>query len=118
MGSTNNSSAHARKVAEGAHGELAERGFGEKLKFCVTELSEAGAIHSDTKWGNPLVKAYGVESAPWMLMFSRGERVFSEKPAPAAHPERGGIGFAGKLRYMAFAKPRVLVLEPALDFGM
>jgi len=59
---------------------------------------------------NPLVANYGVKEAPWLLMFSRGELVLSENPTG---PRNGGMGFASRLRYMAFAKPRVLVLEPA-----
>ena len=29
-------------------------------------MSEAGGVHSSTKWENPLSK-YGVKSVPWML---------------------------------------------------
>eukprot|EP00930_Biecheleria_cincta_P003181 TRINITY_DN104116_c0_g1_i1.p1 TRINITY_DN104116_c0_g1~~TRINITY_DN104116_c0_g1_i1.p1 ORF type:complete len:696 (-),score=116.01 TRINITY_DN104116_c0_g1_i1:164-2251(-) len=99
------SSAHAQVACEAAHAELKAMGE-DRVQFCVAELSEAGALHSTTKFSNPLVKQYGVREAPWLLMFSRGELVMSENPA-------GGIGFAHRLRYKAFAKPRVLVVEPS-----
>lgn len=99
------SSAHAQTACENALGAL--KAMGEnRVKFCVSELSEAGAPHSSTKFSNPLVKQYGVREAPWLLMFSRGELVMSENPG-------GGIGFAHRLRYPAFGKPRVLVVEPS-----
>jgi len=103
------SSAHAQIVAEAAFADLQAMGE-DRAKFCMAELSEAGAIHSSTKYINPLVKQYGVKEAPWLLMFSRGELVLSEN---VQGPNTGGIGFASRLRYMAFAKPRVLILEPA-----
>jgi len=133
-GSKHSSSEHARAVCEAANGELQLQGEGERLMFCVTEAAEAGSVHSERRWANPLVKQYGVKGAPWMLMFSRGKLVSSENPAPHdsssdggllaklkqenPHERAGGLGFTAKLRYMAFAKPRVLVLEPnPTDFG-
>ncbi|CAE8611076.1 unnamed protein product, partial [Polarella glacialis] len=108
--SSYSSSAHARVIAEAALAELTANGDGDRVKFCVAELSEAGAIYSETKYANPLVKQYGVKQAPWLLMFSKGDLVLSENPQSQ---EGGGIGFASRLRYMAVAKPRVLMLEPA-----
>ncbi|CAE7467805.1 nifk [Symbiodinium sp. CCMP2456] len=102
------SSSHAHVMAEGAWSEL--KAAGDNVLFFVTDLAEAGAIHSAGKNTNPLVTNYGVREAPWLLMFARGELVFSENPTG---PRNGGIGFASRLRYMAFSKPRVLVLEPA-----
>eukprot|EP00439_Symbiodinium_sp_Y106_P070776 s2658_g12.t1 len=102
------SSSHAQVMAEGAWSEL--KAAGDNVLFFLTDLAEAGAIHSAGKHTNPLVTNYGVREAPWLLMFARGELVFSENPTG---PRNGGIGFASRLRYMAFSKPRVLVLEPA-----
>mmetsp|Transcript_86266 Transcript_86266/g.217089 ORF Transcript_86266/g.217089 Transcript_86266/m.217089 type:complete len:693 (-) Transcript_86266:122-2200(-) len=132
-GSKHSSSEHARAVCEAANGEFQHQGEGEKLMFCVTEAAEAGSIHSERRWTNSLVKQYGIKSVPWMLMFARGKVVSSENPTPdgfiddsllaklkCENPyERAcGLGSSSKLRYMAFAKPRVLVLEPApTDFG-
>ncbi|CAE7663064.1 unnamed protein product [Symbiodinium pilosum] len=102
------SSSHAQIMAEAAWSEL--KAAGDNVLFCITDLAEAGAIFSAGKNTNPLVTNYGVREAPWLLMFARGELIFSENPSG---PRTGGIGFASRLRYMAFAKPRVLVLEPA-----
>ena len=102
------SSSHAHVMAEAAWSEL--KAAGDNVLFFVTDLAEAGAIHSAGKNTNPLVANCGVREAPWLLMFARGELVFSENPTG---PRNGGIGFASRLRYMAFSKPRVLVLEPA-----
>jgi len=117
-GSCNNSSAHARLVCEAAYSELsAQEGVLERLHFAVAELTEAGAVHSTRRWENPLVKQFGVQDAPWMLMFMRGQCVYSDRPAPEDGGtgfigSRGGLGFASRLRYPTLAKPRVLILEP------
>lgn len=103
------SSAHAEIVAQAAFSELKAAGEG-RLVFCVADLSEAGAIHSSTKFENPLVVNYGVKEAPWLLLFARGDLILSENPHA---PNTGGLGFAARLRYKAFALPQVLVVEPA-----
>lgn len=104
------SSAHAEIVAQAAWSELKASGE-DRLIFCLTDLSEAGAIYSSTKFENPLVVKYGVKEAPWLLLFARGELIFSENPhAPRSG---GGLGFAARLRYKAFALPQVLIVEPA-----
>eukprot|EP00913_Durusdinium_trenchii_P030479 g28550.t1 len=106
---TSASSAHAEIVAQAAFSELKAAGEG-RLVFCVADLSEAGAIHSSTKFENPLVVNYGVKEAPWLLLFARGDLILSENPHA---PNTGGLGFAARLRYKAFALPQVLVVEPA-----
>jgi len=114
-GSSFSSAEHARTVCEAAYGELIAQGDGDKVKFCVSEVSEAGAIYSESRWTNPLVKQYGVKSAPWMLMFAHGKNIMSENPAPEGQPDGAGLGATHRLRYMAFAKPRVLYLEPPAE---
>jgi len=103
------SSAHAEIVAQAAYSELKAAGE-DRLIFCSTDLSEAGAIYSSTKYENPLVAKYGVKEAPWLLLFARGELILSENPHA---PRSGGLGFAARLRYKAFALPQVLIVEPA-----
>lgn len=110
MGSNYSSSNHARGVCEAALGDLRARGIGDKLRFCETELSEAGAIFSETRWVNPVVKQCKVKEAPWMVMFHAGQMVFSGNPQGLS--ERGGLGFASRIRMATFGKPRVLILEP------
>ena len=102
------SSSHAQVMAEAAWSEL--KAAGDNVRFFISDLAEAGAIYSTGKNTNPLVAKYGVREAPWLLMFARGELVLSENPSG---PRNGGMGFASRLRYMAFSKPRVLVLEPS-----
>jgi hypothetical protein len=122
-GSVYNSCKHARVVCEAALGQLRALDLDKKVIFGTVELTEAGAIHSSTKWESPLAQ-YGVQGAPWLLMFSHGQCVTSEKPSceifgkghralPGADVD-GGLGFAARLRNQpTFAKPRVLVVEPS-----
>merc|ERR1719253_678694 len=112
--SANNSCAHGRVICEGAVAELADKGYGGRVKFCVAQMSEAGGVHSSTKWENPLSK-YGVKSVPWMLMFSGGRMIMSENPSNGDFG--GGLGFTSKLRYEAFCKPRILLLQPPPSHG-
>mmetsp|Transcript_119272 Transcript_119272/g.337384 ORF Transcript_119272/g.337384 Transcript_119272/m.337384 type:complete len:694 (-) Transcript_119272:126-2207(-) len=121
----------ARTVAESAYGELIARGDGERVKIVAAELSEAGAIYSTSKYVNPLKETYGVKAAPWLLVFDRGKCVFSDNPAAddlgegsGRRPEGfedipgGGLGLSMRMRNQpAFARPRVLVLEPPWDPG-
>eukprot|EP00928_Gymnodinium_smaydae_P080079 TRINITY_DN6386_c2_g2_i1.p1 TRINITY_DN6386_c2_g2~~TRINITY_DN6386_c2_g2_i1.p1 ORF type:complete len:370 (+),score=89.64 TRINITY_DN6386_c2_g2_i1:113-1222(+) len=124
-GSCYSSCMHARNVCEAAYGELKAKNEAGRLVFAVAEMSEAGGVHASTRWANPLVEKYGVKHAPWMLIFNNGQCVFSDRPTAdglkgtrklnGAHLE-GGLGFAARLRDQpAFAKPRCLVVEPALD---
>jgi len=140
--SPNSSCAHARAVCEAAYGAVLARraaasassaaaaaapgggsdGGGEEeaapLRFVAAELAEAGAIHSEGRAANPLVKLYGVKDAPWMLMFRSGRLVYSGRPRAEpgafASPAEGGggLGFASRLRYPTLARPRWLIVEP------
>jgi len=109
--SIHNSSTHARAHCEAALGEITTRGDGGRIQLVEAELTEAGAIFSETKFTNPLVKQFRVKSAPWLLMFRSGEIVYSDRPT-ADIPDRGGLGFCARLRYPTLSKPRALIIEP------
>lgn len=111
--SSNSSSGHAQNLARAAAAELARRaeasGSVQSVRIVTVEMSEAGSIHSVGRFANPLVKKYGVQSVPWLLLFARGKCVYSERPGN----ESGGLGFVSRLRYPTLAKPHFLIFNPS-----
>lgn len=121
MKSSNSSSDHAQRLARAAAAEYTRRRQ-HNIRIVTTDLSEAGAIHSTERgWGNPLVKKYGVKSIPWLLLFTRGKCVYSERPGDVHFKmdtfQLGtgseGLGFVSRLRYPSLAKPHFLVYAPS-----
>jgi len=102
-------SKHALRVAERTHAELLKKHMRPDMepsefpfRFVNVEMTEAGALVSDTKYVNLLAKEHQITALPWCLMFFRGQRVHSAKMG----------GFCERLRYPSLARPRVLLLEP------
>jgi hypothetical protein len=103
-----------------AYGELQARGVDDTtLRFAVTEMTETGAVHSETRPPSLLVSKYSVKSAPWLLMFRGGELIYSERPCSDVPHCDGGLGFVERLRHLkGLARPRALIMEPSFRFQL